>query len=92
MALKSLKEIEKRLEEIENEIGEINVALTEQNFLIHTTSETDLAKLQKERSVLVTRRGFILDRRNNWKAVISKDVIVPIAVATVTTYVANLLF
>lgn len=87
----SLKKIEARLLEIEHEKPtRIHNACENYSGNIDDEIEAnDIAYLDVEKAQLQLKRQFILDRRSSWMAKSIWNVVVPIAVSVVTTYLVS---
>ena len=87
----SLKGVEERLLEIEYEkpmrIHNIEENFPRGNDIGYEIEIDSIAYLETEKSQLQLKRQFILDGRDSWKAKSVWNVIVPIIVSIVTTYI-----
>lgn len=88
----SLNSIEERLLEIEEEKPR-RIHNLEENFtgdiMDHLDEEFEIRYLDIEKSQLLLKRQFLLDKRGDWKRKILWDVFVPIVVASITTYIVT---
>lgn len=88
----SLKKIEARLLEIEHE-KPMRIHNAKENYSGSIDDEIeagDIRYLDVEKTQLQLKRQFILDKRNGWKAKSVWNVIVPIIVSVITTYLVSL--
>jgi len=90
---RSLQEIEKRILEIEEEKPR-RIHNAQENYSASWEDEVealDIAYLDVEKTKLQLMRQFILDKRENWKAKVVWNVVVPVVVATITAYLVSVL-
>jgi len=87
----SLDEIEARLLEIEEEKPR-RIHNGSENYTASWEDELEaleIAHLDVEKAVLQMRRQFILDNREGWKSKAIWNILVPIIVAILTTYIVS---
>lgn len=89
----SLKAIEERLLEIEHE-KPMRIHNSKENYSGSIEDEieaADIDYLDVEKAQLQLKRQFILDNRSSWLAKSIWNVIVPIVVSIITTYIISVL-
>ncbi|MCX6731814.1 MAG: hypothetical protein NTX55_02380 [Candidatus Parcubacteria bacterium] len=87
-----MQEIEKRLLEIEEEKPR-RIHNASENYSGSWDDELetlDIAYLDVEKAILQMKRQFILDKRNNWRARVFWNIVIPIIVAIITAYLVSI--
>ncbi|MCB9798567.1 hypothetical protein H6758_02485 [Candidatus Nomurabacteria bacterium] len=89
---KSLKKVELRLLEIEEEKPRRIHNLQETfagDYIDRIMEEGEIKYLDTEKAQLLLQRQFLIDKRNDWKRKILWDILVPLIVATATSYLVT---